>query len=298
MPLSFHGKCLDITTHAGYYRAVDWIEFTQYVVPTIVMEHFNNGNAAKALYALVQLVNLTMARVITIKDIQHIKRNVHVWYKYLLELQRKRVINNSVFTISQHYLQHIPTMIENLGPLPYTAAFAMERTIGEYHERVSCDGDKSVKAESARVLTESLEPTASELWGPFEWCYLGEFRTIRLEKLLYNYWAMYLETVGEIRQKIEVAARLWKSDGEVVTCRNTGRNKQHETVFAKFTIDVDVNRRSRAIKREPRVYFGEVLCFFQHKQSENSHLLTLVKIFSITLSKLGYHINSRQPNID
>ena len=58
------------------------------------------------------------------------------WINWLNEQVHDGKMSASVFTINQHYLTHMCKTIERDGPLPYLAAFNMERAIGELKKRI------------------------------------------------------------------------------------------------------------------------------------------------------------------
>lgn len=62
-PSEFAGHCGDIYTKSGFYRAVDWLHFMQYLVPAIVLEYINDDDARKAVLHLVNIYLIACARV-------------------------------------------------------------------------------------------------------------------------------------------------------------------------------------------------------------------------------------------
>ena len=48
-PSSFSGDCGDVSLQTGFYRAVDWIHFVLYFVPTTILEFYDDRETRKAL---------------------------------------------------------------------------------------------------------------------------------------------------------------------------------------------------------------------------------------------------------
>ncbi|KAI9497559.1 hypothetical protein BDB00DRAFT_784499 [Zychaea mexicana] len=76
------------------------------------------------------------SREINKNQIISLKDAVKVWAKWLDTQVEAQNMSAAVFTINQHYLSHLHTTIERNGPLPYLAAFNMERAIGEIKRRI------------------------------------------------------------------------------------------------------------------------------------------------------------------
>lgn len=61
-PASFSGNSCDINQQASYFRAVDWIHFVRYIVPTVVLEFISDEDARRALLSLVQVYEVPFSR--------------------------------------------------------------------------------------------------------------------------------------------------------------------------------------------------------------------------------------------
>ena len=76
-PSSFSGDCGDISFQSGFYRAVDWIHFMLYFVPTTVLEFYVDVETRKALTDISIIYQYAFSRYIT----------------NILILQKKRICN-------------------------------------------------------------------------------------------------------------------------------------------------------------------------------------------------------------
>ena len=75
-PSSFSGSCGDIEQKAGFFRAVDWIHFARFFLPTIVLEYVSNPVARRALYHLSNIYAIAFSRRIIQKDVKLLKISV------------------------------------------------------------------------------------------------------------------------------------------------------------------------------------------------------------------------------
>ncbi|KAG2214179.1 hypothetical protein INT45_009563 [Circinella minor] len=135
-PSSFSGDYGDISFQSGFYCAVDWIHFVLYIVPTIILEFFTDEKTRKALIDLSNIYRYGFSREIDHDEISCLRSAVKCWINWLNEQVHNGKMSASVFTINQHYLTHMCKTIERDGPLPYLAAFNMERAIGELKKRI------------------------------------------------------------------------------------------------------------------------------------------------------------------
>ncbi|ORY90558.1 hypothetical protein BCR43DRAFT_509031 [Syncephalastrum racemosum] len=274
-----------IDSKAGYFKSIDWIDFVRYVVPTIVLENVKQAPAKDALFALTQVYKTALQREITKQDVKQLDQNVWKWLDFLKTNVQEQKIDISIFTISQHYLQHLELMINAMGPPRYYSAFGMERAIGEikrsiksssapgvnagniivqlaaqrYVDRMEDLAESSgIKSGEKYVLTASKRSNSAEIWPPLWNATVEDFISYNMERLLTKYWSIYLENVNSINPVIEAGSRLWISE----------------------------KLRSRKIRREPKVYFGEVIFYFRHTQQGRRKLLALIKAWDVTLDAL------------
>ena len=135
-PSSFLGDCGDITVQSGFYRAVDWIHSVLYLVPTIVLEFYDDNTTRNALIAFVTIYRYAFTREVGPEEIACLRNAVKSWTDWLMHHVNDGSIHCGILTINMHYLMHLCKTVERNGPLPYLAAFNMERAIGEIKKRI------------------------------------------------------------------------------------------------------------------------------------------------------------------
>ncbi|CDH61438.1 predicted protein [Lichtheimia corymbifera JMRC:FSU:9682] len=69
-PSSFSGSCGYIKTKSEYFRAVDWIHFARFLLPTVVLEHVSDPEAVNALHHLVNIFEIAFSRMTKPKDVK------------------------------------------------------------------------------------------------------------------------------------------------------------------------------------------------------------------------------------
>ncbi|OAD71516.1 hypothetical protein PHYBLDRAFT_187581 [Phycomyces blakesleeanus NRRL 1555(-)] len=146
IPTSFHSAWINIATRSGYFRAVDWADFSLFVIPTLVAERVHDQAACKALLDLVQTCNLLMSWELSAEEKTLIKTNLVAWNAYLEASLAKGEVQLKVFTINQHLLQHYPAMIEAYGPPRAYSARSVERAIGEYSRAIKSNSAIGINA--------------------------------------------------------------------------------------------------------------------------------------------------------
>ncbi|KAG0177303.1 hypothetical protein DFQ28_004336, partial [Apophysomyces sp. BC1034] len=74
IPTSFQGKWSNTATNTGHYRAVDWLDFLLYAVPTIVAENLVHDDTRTAIRNLVIACQISLQWECTDKEIKIIER--------------------------------------------------------------------------------------------------------------------------------------------------------------------------------------------------------------------------------
>ncbi|KAJ1909699.1 hypothetical protein H4219_006360, partial [Mycoemilia scoparia] len=135
MPTSFYGLEKKIDKQAGYLRAVDWVDFLLYIVPTIVAELIDDPDDVKALISLVNACSKIESWTISEQEISEVEIHINKWHRHMLLRNAEGKIGDNFFTVSQHYLTHVPYIIRHCGPLRFFSSRPLERTIGHYTHR-------------------------------------------------------------------------------------------------------------------------------------------------------------------
>ena len=150
-----------------------------------------------------------------------------------------------------------------------------------YNARIKGDAPVS----KGEILTDSNQSNAREIWGPLWLDTIDNYDDFNLGQLLKNYWTVHLtKDVKKINKQIEARSRLWIGEQEIIGSSFRERNeRRRDDFFAKLTIDVDMKKKSKRIENEPRIYFGDVIFFFRHKQQGQTRLLALTNIYETTV---------------
>ncbi|KAG2213709.1 hypothetical protein INT45_006194 [Circinella minor] len=194
IPSTFSNCTIDISQQSGYLRSIDYIHLVCLIAPTLIAEMANNKDAKTTILALTSVCNITFKKIITDDDVKKLKKDVDVWSQYLKSQVDNKNINDTVFTISQHYLTHLNHIIIVMGPLCYYNAFCQERAIGEIKQKVKSRSATDVsagnvmvalaaqryvewiglgfeyntkKVHKQKVLTDSVNDNAREIWEPY-----------------------------------------------------------------------------------------------------------------------------------
>ncbi|KAG2212136.1 hypothetical protein INT45_010986 [Circinella minor] len=282
-PSSFSGDCGDLSFQSGFYRAVDWIHFVLYIVPTIVLELYVDPATCKALIDLSTIYRYAFSREIDKDGISCLRNAVKYWIKWLEDQVNSGNISPAVFTINQHYLTHLCKTIERNGPLPYLAAFNMERAIGEIKKRVRSkrhagknaeleddywnddddnkeDNDIVRKGSKMDAIFLPDDPDSPEIWGPFA---EDTIWSLRCRGALGHFWAWRNETYEGISidpdQIIETGSKLYNKDKNIY-----GGTTRESLIRMHIYVDVSKTKKRSVIERQQRQYFGEIKYFFKH----------------------------------
>ena len=133
------------------YRAVDWIHFLRYILPTTVASFFDKVTRQKIM-CISKICNLACQRDITRKDVDVLRAQILEWISWLKELTDDEKIQPWAFNLNQNFLLHLPDLILFLRSMPSYAAFSIERTIQEYKARTKSRKDPFTN--SSNVLIE------------------------------------------------------------------------------------------------------------------------------------------------
>ncbi|SAM04410.1 hypothetical protein [Absidia glauca] len=135
IPLSFfNGNWDNIEKHQAA-RAVDWMDFLLFVVPTLIIPSLHYPEAREKLKNLIISIHLCLRWELSTSDILFIQKSIDSFQEFLIERIQLETLNRRCFKINIHYLGHIAYMVQRLGPLPSYSCRPLERTIGYYKDR-------------------------------------------------------------------------------------------------------------------------------------------------------------------
>ncbi|SAM02741.1 hypothetical protein [Absidia glauca] len=125
----FDGNWDDIVKYPNT-RAVDWINFVLFVVPTLLAPSLYYDNTREILNNLIIALHLCLSWKVDQEDRIFIKASISRFQSFLYtQIQSEKLLRNCC-TANIHYLGHIAMMIERLVPLQTYSCRQLERTIG------------------------------------------------------------------------------------------------------------------------------------------------------------------------
>ncbi|OAD66223.1 hypothetical protein PHYBLDRAFT_175516 [Phycomyces blakesleeanus NRRL 1555(-)] len=119
-------------------RAVDWLDFLLYIVPTLVVPFLPNRAVKTVVLSLVKGCALALQWTLTseLLDKMDVNRHFKHWHHYLSQQVQNKTISRSAFRPVQHYLVHIPFIVNQLDLLRCYSTQSMERVIGVFSKLI------------------------------------------------------------------------------------------------------------------------------------------------------------------
>lgn len=254
IPSTYSGSVKSIGDHS-FYRAVDWIHFMRFIIPTIFVDYCQDTSCVAALSNISQACNIMCKPQVDTDDIETLEECIDKYNDFLVTLSMDDdVIKETVFTGNLHLLKHVPDLMKQLGPMHSYSAFANERVIGEYKRNIKSRKepgknaanvmkrfaarhrldrltklreDKDVgdgSCERHQVLTlDDEHGDSEELWGPIRRTTIGKFSKavdVDVKTYLEKYYHTFerKESVVSVDESIELASHLWIPDRNVYDC--------------------------------------------------------------------------------
>ncbi|KAI8969555.1 hypothetical protein BDB01DRAFT_732242 [Pilobolus umbonatus] len=132
IPVSFQGSWDNLISRTSGARAIDFLDFLLYVVPTLIVPLFEDKNVRLALLKLVRGCAIALQWELTEGLIREMENCFAHWHNYLREEIKANKISVAVFRPNNHYLAHIGMITRRNGCMRVYSARSMERTIGRY----------------------------------------------------------------------------------------------------------------------------------------------------------------------
>ncbi|OAD68523.1 hypothetical protein PHYBLDRAFT_172950 [Phycomyces blakesleeanus NRRL 1555(-)] len=141
IPVSFQGSFDNVFSKIDGTRAVDWLDFLLYIVPTLVVPFLSNRAVKTAVLSLVKGCALALQWTLTSELLDEM---------------------DVVFRPVQHYLMHIPFIVKQLGPLRCYSTRSMERVIGVFSKLIKskCKGGRNASFLVERFTLHNYVNTA------------------------------------------------------------------------------------------------------------------------------------------
>lgn len=253
IPSTYSGSIKSIGDHA-FYRAVDWIHFMRFIIPTIFFDDYTDTSCQAALSNISQACNIMCQPQVDSEDIETLGECIDKWNGFLVSLSMDdKVIEETVFTVNLHLLKHVPDIMRKLGPMHSYSAFANERVIGEYKKNIKSKKEPGKNAANLmkqfaarhrldrliklrkdmqddvdedcqrhQVLTLGSDDS-EELWGPIRQMTIGQFSAavgVDVKKYLEKYYSTFEKqsVIVSNEKRVELASHLWTPDGSVYDC--------------------------------------------------------------------------------
>ncbi|SAM09683.1 hypothetical protein [Absidia glauca] len=131
----FNGIWDDIDKYPGSARAVDWMDFLLFAVPTLIVPSLHHSDARQVINNLIKSIHLCLSWKLSSARISFIKTSIDNFQDYLAWNITAGHLNRKCCTINLHYLGHVSFIIQCLGPLPIFSCRSLERTIGHYKSK-------------------------------------------------------------------------------------------------------------------------------------------------------------------
>lgn len=315
VPTTFSGVIENV--ESVYNRAVDWIHFLRYTLPTTVASFFDKSTRQKIM-CISKICNLACQRDITRMDVDVLRAQILEWISWLKELTDDGKIQPWAFNLNQHFLLHLPDLILFLGPMPSYAAFSIERTIQEYKTRIKSRKDPFTnsgnvlielassrwieraalfgnedKIKAGEVLLDDDEENEYEVWGPINRVKLRnneevlDFDCFRYLKAYFDIQSRGSNNAFDPESIVEFGSRLWSPDGTVFGCSVNHKRGNRASFFIKLCLKVNTNKqRGPKIDIRELAYFGEAIVYLRYRFPDGClKLLALVKIFNVKCTK-------------
>ncbi|GAA5804238.1 hypothetical protein HPULCUR_009725 [Helicostylum pulchrum] len=310
VPTTFSGKIIDIST-ISQKRSVDWIHFLRFVVPTIMLDYFDEETKTALIY-LAKISNMICQRDINRSDIPSLKLYIDRWIEWLGRMIEEERLAPSTFTTNHHYLLHLPLLIRYLGPMFVYAAFSMEFMIGVFKSRVKGktkigQNASNVLVEIAsenrlqrlfpvtndkekKALTEANSVEGMEMWGPFGVIKIEDATRhlgingakSLIERFYIRYYGKDKAVEVDDKDVIEIGYNMRMPEGIVFGCSKGHIPGNRVHYFAKLNLRLDVIKRGRNILMKNLAYFGEIITYFRYTPVGGaSVLLAFVKVFDV-----------------
>ncbi|KAI9327116.1 hypothetical protein BD770DRAFT_334516 [Pilaira anomala] len=148
IPVSFQGSWDNLVKKIDGARAVDFLDFLLYVVPTLIVPLFTKVEVRRALLFLVRGCAIGLQWETNESLIQEMEK-----HDFLDQEVRKVNISLSVFRPNNHYLTHVGYIIRKAGSMRAYSARSMERTIGRYSKLIK---SRVLAGKNAGNLVERL----------------------------------------------------------------------------------------------------------------------------------------------
>jgi hypothetical protein len=321
-PTYFPGECKDIS-NPGFLRCIDWIHFGRYLLPTIVVEFLEpqHRDAFLAISTVISLLcqnsitdetselideNLHIWYQWLINPNNNIKLSVFSINHHHLDhspvyLDLKGPMHYySAWNMERAIREYKSNVCSTRYPDINAGNLLVELTAERRYRRLNPNAvsKQELAYDEGQIphkTQESLPGSSDTLqvWSPFDCKKVKDVkispRDSHFSNLLFDFLfkrdadaAESLDS-GSYDISIDIGTRLWKSNKFLMGCSKMRSNKTRADYIAKLSVKVVVSGNSNRIRRQRKVFFGEVQFYFTYSYRDNTpHLLALVKVYQVT----------------
>ncbi|OAD74390.1 hypothetical protein PHYBLDRAFT_67681 [Phycomyces blakesleeanus NRRL 1555(-)] len=282
---AFHGSWRNVSKYSGYFKAVNWVNFLLFIVPTLVAECVRDTTARKALLGLVQAYNLLMSWELSAEEQTSIKRYVYAFGpprsystrsveraigKYSCAIKSNSAIGINAGNIMV-WLAHTRRLLTD-------SEGGKQRGIVLQYEDMSAGWPITSKGECASAHSDI------KFWGPLEYkTIVDSFEDIScLPILIRDFYRSKGVECGTIEPAI-ITSRKAFINGCVIDSsfsQKTLREAHHVCLQVQVDLFTNVCCRYTPVAKD---FFGKVILFFEHENSGKRWPLVLVLIYSTVL---------------
>ncbi|KAI9245565.1 hypothetical protein BDA99DRAFT_543660 [Phascolomyces articulosus] len=317
MLIGLDGDVRDVFTRSGSSRAVDYIDFLLYVVPTVVYEVLEENECSDrdSLMNLVNGCSLALQLEISNKEEQAEREGdpeqpsnlerlyLHQWHIFMLN-----DMPHNLYTINMHMLRHLADSIEVLGTPRTISTRNIERAIGEIKAYIKSRVAPGPNASNALLkiaasrhwnryydthMEDALDQKRQtfqlgddeqmQFWGPLMHNVpISNYNNYNLRHYIHKYWLRVKESpLDEIDPILGVVApKLFLNNCEYDCLAFPNSRVKKLTHFVTALIPVDLNAQDPHAESIPvwRRFFCEIVLFFTHSYRGVTRMLCLVKI--------------------
>ncbi|OAD74367.1 hypothetical protein PHYBLDRAFT_144816 [Phycomyces blakesleeanus NRRL 1555(-)] len=136
IPAIFTGSWWLLKKTTGQQKAVNWLDFLLFVVPTVVVKNFVLAKTRNAVQDLVKACTIAQQWKVTEREVNIMEEAIGCWHVFLRHEVAEKRLEPTIFVINQHMLTHLSYMMREMGPLQAYSCHLIKRTIGEYRAAI------------------------------------------------------------------------------------------------------------------------------------------------------------------
>ncbi|OAD70093.1 hypothetical protein PHYBLDRAFT_148655 [Phycomyces blakesleeanus NRRL 1555(-)] len=226
----------------GKRKAIDWMDFLLFIVPTVVIDHLYFADAKQTVRDLVLACSIVQQWSITASNIVAVEQAIGRWHSFLRCKISDGKLKSNIFVMNQHMLVHLGFMLREMGPLRAYSCHLIERMISAYTSVIKsrkepgknmenvlfrmvaishCHGNRPARTGPADKRTSNFEVASDDVAGPQLWSSPTRYsmaelaNTIGMEwedlvQQLLPFWAGEGVSSFEEQDSVVCTTKMWK----------------------------------------------------------------------------------------